>query len=146
MGQQEALNELRGVLNNNYTLNRITKDFLFGETIHSGQAVYINTDGKIYKVDPSISFHTDRYIGVLEKYGSNSSIGRVVLSGLSTTTPTYINGSIYYIASDSYLTTTTPISGNIIKVGIGTSQGIIIVSSSANSDVKNSNSYFPSGW
>jgi hypothetical protein len=118
----------------NVHTNRLTKYFHCGETINNGQAVMVGTDGKAYLFNVNNPTHETKFAGVAETSGDPNIIIRVVTEGvIYVEDQPWIAGESYYVDTDSFLTSTLPVSGIIRLVGVGLEPGRLLIMPSGGS-------------
>ena len=110
----------------------LAQQYISGEAISSGMALISATDGKVYKYDIANEDHYGKFIGISKTSATanlpiqiykKGDIANEVGSGWG-------QGLIYYIASTSLLTTTAPLVGTVVSVGVGIATDRIIINSS----------------
>lgn len=98
----------------------IRKQYTAGEDINGGKAVIIDTDGKVYAMDITNSYHYQRYLGIAEQAVVTNDLVYVITHGeVNTLGSGWIAGMPYYISSTGFLSSTPPTSGNCRQVGVG---------------------------
>lgn len=101
-------------------INRLTKRFYAGENIARGRAMYVDNDSRIYHVDIMDESTVDRFVGIAEEDGTTGAVITVCTHGLSQVGGSgWSAGTLYYIGSNGFLTSTEPVSGIVRKVGVG---------------------------
>lgn len=104
-----------------------------GETISSGMAIMIDTDGKVYKYNVRDMSHYGAGFGIAKTSGVNGSTIVVRLAGTSITDvgSGWTQGVSYFIAENSLLTSTAPSIGGsdliLKRIAIGTSTDTVFI-------------------
>lgn len=124
---QQQIFDLTAIINN-YKAVSFREDFIAGETISGGKAVWIETDKRIYLVDITNAYHYTRYIGIAETGANAGTKCTVLIEGVTTIMGSgWVPGYPYYIGTNSYLTIIPPTSGLLKLVGVGIDTNTILI-------------------
>lgn len=98
----------------------VKKQYIAGEDINGGKAVMIDTDGRVYAMDITNTYHYQRYLGIAEHAVVTNDLLYVVTHGEANTLgSSWVAGEPYYISSTGFLSNTPPTVGNCRQVGVG---------------------------
>lgn len=102
------------------------QQYVAGEAIGSPRAVMV-VSGKVFRFDPSVETNAYKLVGVSLNAAAEDGAVSVVEAGQLDSPGAFIQNSIYYAGPLGVLTTTLPISGVLVKIGIAKSTGTLIV-------------------
>lgn len=106
--------------------NKITVEA--GENINGGNAVVVETDGKVYKFDIANPLHNNKFTGMAETSVLMGNDCSITIMGVYTNVGSgYIAGTTYYVAANSMLTSVAPSPGIICVVGVGVETDKILI-------------------
>lgn len=99
-----------------------------GENINGGNAVIVDTDGKVYKFDITDPLHANRFAGMAETSTTLGDTCTVTVMGVYTNVGSgYTPGVTYYVAANSMLTATPPVVGTVHAVGVGVATDKVVI-------------------
>lgn len=106
-----------------------TIDLTAGESISSGMAVIISTDGKAYKYDIIDESHAGLTCGIAKTSGVLNTTMTITLPGHVhiEASSGWLAGVNYYVASNSLLTTISPTTGIVKHIGTGIDTDTIFI-------------------
>lgn len=113
----------------NLKVNRTIKALHSNGDVWPGMAAIIDVDGKAHPYDISIPSHENKYIGIVEGR-DGSGLVRIITHGvLFNATLNWQVGGVYYIGSNSYITTSPPpASPRFVAVGVDSNRILIMPS------------------
>jgi hypothetical protein len=115
----------------NQKVTTLRNNFVAGETISGGCAVWVDINKQIYLFDITNPYHYDKYVGIAETGTNTGCICSVVTDGVSAIMSSgWTAGKLYYIGSNSYLSENIPTSGLLKAVGVGIDNNTILINNS----------------
>lgn len=102
------------------TAEGVVSTYTAGEILSGGVAVIMDTDGKVYKMDITNSYHWDKYIGVTTQAAISNDPINVITCGVTTLLGSgWAPGVPYYISPTGSLASTAPSVGFCKQLGVG---------------------------
>lgn len=106
----------------------VKQDYVSGEAIDAGQAVFVDTDGLLYIMDITNPTHYGKCIGVAESTVIAGIACVVITHGYTAQIGSgWTAGDIYYIDTTAFLVNTPPIIGWSQQIGVGVDTDIISI-------------------
>ena len=113
------------------TSKSVKKSFVAGENINGGNAVIIDTNGRVYKFNIANPSHAGKFGGIADTSSLIETSCTITIAGECTNVGSgWTSGVSYYISSNSMLSPTPPINGIVHLVGIGSGTDKILINNS----------------
>jgi hypothetical protein len=123
-----ALLDLKTAIGESGSAETVEEEVTAGETLLLGHAVYLHTDGKIYKATPSGTRAQATVFGLAKAGVATDETVTLVISGYITEMSGLTAGAEYFVAASGAISTTVPSASGSYVTRVGQAQSATIFS------------------